>query len=227
MKKNRRKRENGDFMSTNGEIIRIFENEYKKHSFERILPLGAIRAAVLMPLTEEDGKIRLLFEVRSKNINQGGEICFPGGRIEENESPQEAAVRETREELLIKEENIRIIAPMYKMLGPAGADIFSYLGFIENYSGTFSGSEAAGVFSISVKELLSIEPKTSEVLFVQTPQPGFCYELIPNGRDYPWADIRRKYYFYETRHGIIWGMTGELLHGFLESIRGKGLDSCL
>ena len=67
--------------------------------FEHILPPGAIKAAVFMPLVEADGKLSLLFEVRSKLIGQAGEVCFPGGRIEEGESPLDAAVRETMEEL--------------------------------------------------------------------------------------------------------------------------------
>ena len=209
------------------DIRGIIEKEYKDHRFERLLPLKAIRAAVLMPLIEEGGEIKLLFEVRARNIDQGGEICFPGGRIEKAEEAVAAARRETVEELCVKEENIRIIAPMYKQLGPAGADIFSYLGFIDNYQGTFSKTEVHSVFSVSLRELLGIKPKTAQVFLVQTPQPGFWYDLIPNGRDYTWADIRRQFYFYETQHGVIWGMTGELLHSFLESIRDKGIDACL
>ncbi len=209
------------------DIREIFEKEYRGHRFERILPMRAIRAAVLMPLIEEDGEIKLLFEVRARNIDQGGEICFPGGRIEKAEEAEAAARRETAEELCVKEENIKIIAPMYKQLGPAGADIFSYLGFIDDYHGTFSAAEVHSVFSVSIKELLGIKPKTAQLLLVQTPQPGFWYDLIPKGRDYPWADIRRQFYFYETQHGVIWGMTGELLHSFLESIRDKGIDACL
>lgn len=207
----------------NKSIKEIIENEYRNHKFERILPTRAIRASVLMPLIEEDGELKLLFEVRARSIDQGGEVCFPGGRIEKAEEAETAARRETVEELCVAPESVKIIAPMYKLIGPAGADVFSYLGFIEDYRGTFSEAEVQSVFSLSIKELLEIKPKTGQVLFVQTPQPGFWYDLIPNGRDYPWADIRRQYYFYETKYGVIWGMTGELLHSLLESIREKNI----
>ena len=49
--------------------------------------------AVLIPLVDREGELSILFEVRQAGIRQGGEICFPGGMIEKNESPVEAAVR--------------------------------------------------------------------------------------------------------------------------------------
>ena len=57
--------------------------------------------AVLVPLIEIDEELNLIYEVRSNSIEQPGEISFPGGRIEDGESPEEAAIRETSEELLL------------------------------------------------------------------------------------------------------------------------------
>ena len=37
---------------------------------------------------------QVLFEVRAAGISQPGEVCFPGGRIEPGETPEEAALRE-------------------------------------------------------------------------------------------------------------------------------------
>ena len=59
-------------------------------------PVGVVgkrkEFAVLIPLIEEDGEVKLLFEVRSKDIRQPGDVCFPGGKIEEGESETEAAL---------------------------------------------------------------------------------------------------------------------------------------
>ncbi len=41
-----------------------------------------LNSAVLIPIVIIDETHYLLFEKRSANIKQGGEICFPGGRIE-------------------------------------------------------------------------------------------------------------------------------------------------
>ena len=68
------------------------------------------RAAVLIPLVKKDNSYSILFELRSKTMKrQPGEISFPGGIIENNESPKEACLRETFEEIGIKEEDIDII----------------------------------------------------------------------------------------------------------------------
>ena len=54
--------------------------------------------AVLCPLVERPEGVHLLFEVRSRTVSQGGEVCFPGGRMEPGEMPQSCALRETWEE---------------------------------------------------------------------------------------------------------------------------------
>ncbi|NEU34154.1 CoA pyrophosphatase, partial [bacterium LRH843] len=60
-----------------------------------------LQFAVLVPLVQKQDELHVLFEVRAHHLRrQPGEICFPGGKIEPNDStPQDAAVRETTEEL--------------------------------------------------------------------------------------------------------------------------------
>ena len=73
-------------------------------------PIGEEKAyAVLLPLITIDNEWHVLYEVRSETISQPGEVSFPGGRIEAGESPQEAAVRETHEELNIPTEAITVL----------------------------------------------------------------------------------------------------------------------
>ena len=75
-------------------------------------PVGVIgkrkEYAVLVPLIEKDGEAALLLEVRSKDIRQPGDVCFPGGRVEEGESFQETALRETEEEIGISALDIEV-----------------------------------------------------------------------------------------------------------------------
>lgn len=80
------------------------------------------RAAVLVPLIQKGGEYHVVFEVRAGSLKtQPGEICFPGGAVERGETPKQAAVRETMEELLINRCQIRVIAPA-RCAGSAWSD---------------------------------------------------------------------------------------------------------
>lgn len=57
------------------------------------------RFAVVIPLVFDAEEPHLLIEVRAKGISQAGDPCFPGGRIEPGETPEQAASRELKEEL--------------------------------------------------------------------------------------------------------------------------------
>ena len=67
------------------------------------------RYAVLCPLVEREDGLHFLYEVRSRTLSQGGEVCFPGGRMEPGESPEECALRETEEELAIPAREITLL----------------------------------------------------------------------------------------------------------------------
>ena len=79
-------------------------SELEGRFLDRVPGIMGVRThyAVLVPVVEWNGKLHLLFEVRSDALRrQPGEVCFPGGRMEEGESPTQCALRETEEELAI------------------------------------------------------------------------------------------------------------------------------
>lgn len=175
---------------------------------------------MLIPLVRKDGEWSILFEVRQAGIRQGGEICFPGGRIEENESEIEGAVRETSEELLIPRENIEVIAPMHVMSGPGGARISSCLGILHRYEGNCSKQEVDHVFTVPLRWFAGHRPRISDAAMVVKTPEDFPYELLPGGENYPWHSVPRRFYFYESEGGVIWGITAQLLYHCLEVILG-------
>lgn len=82
--------------------------------------------AVLVPLVCGEAEIDLLVEVRAAGISQSGDPCFPGGRIEQGESPAQAAIREMAEELGITirtEQVLGQLPTVHTMLGRK-TDIF-------------------------------------------------------------------------------------------------------
>ena len=191
--------------------------------YEEIMPVKR-RNAVLIPLVNKEGEIHILFEVRQAGIRQGGEICFPGGRIEEGESAEEAAVRETAEELLIPEEKIEVIAPMHVMSGPGGAKIYSCLGFLHEYQGSYSIQEVDRTFTVPLSWFAAYAPRTSTGAMAVETEENFPFDLLPGGREYPWHKIPRRFYFYESEGGVIWGITAELLYHALEILLGRSGD---
>ena len=188
----------------------------------RLYPAQNRNAAVLIPLLMKEGEVHILFEVRSRSIGQGGEICFPGGRIEPGEELLTAAVRETAEELEVDITTIEDVVPMHVMSGPGGAEVSSFAGWLNGYGGTWSQQEAERVFTLPLKYFAMKEPRIVSSAYRAELPPDFPYELIPGGREYPWKTIPKQFFFYETEEGVIWGLTAELLYRFLEMVCGQG-----
>lgn len=171
-------------------------------------------SAVLIPLLERDGECQVLFEERSHHLNrnaQPGEVCFPGGGIEEGETPLLAAVRETEEELLVAEKQIEILAPLEGMQGPGGRPLWPFFGLLKDYKGTFSTDEVDHVFTVPFQWFLENEPDRYVTKLVTLPPDDFPYDLIPDGRNYNWKPRSYDVYFYSHRPEIIWGITAKIL----------------
>ena len=105
------------------------------------------RAAVLVPLIQKGGEYHVVFEVRAGSLKtQPGEICFPGGAVERGETPKQAAVRETMEELLINRCQIRVIAPLDVLEAPGAMEISPFLGALQGYRWIFRGGGRSHLF---------------------------------------------------------------------------------
>jgi len=198
------------------DIHKLSEHKLVRTSYD-----NSKNSAVLIPLVEDKNDETgwsVIFEVRASNIGQGGEICFPGGRIEDNEHGTDAAIRETCEELLVDREQIELIAPIVQITGPKGGFIKSYLGVLSGYEMTYSKDEVDHVFKLPLSYFIDNEPITVPVNYKVDFPNDFPFELIPNGKDYPFAAMKRDISFYETQKGTIWGLTAEILKKFISII---------
>lgn len=179
------------------------------------------RFSVMIPLIKRKGEIHLLFEKRALTLrNQPGEISFPGGRIEKNESPWDAAIRETCEELLIEEKDLEIYSEGDFLVNPYAAIIYSFIGEIRKdfYEIIPSKAEVESIFTVPLSFFMETEPKAYSINLNANRSDDFPYHLIPNGRDYKFKRGREEVLFYQYKGQIIWGFTAKMTRRFIERI---------
>lgn len=169
--------------------------------------------AIFLPLIPDGkGEFSLLFEVRASHLQtQPGEISFPGGAIEEGESPREAAHRETCEELLLTPDQVHVLAQPYTYVSTYGRKIDCFLGLLKGYQETYSPDEVDQIFTIPLRDLEELAPKIYRSRVKEIPDQGFPYEDIPGGRNYPFIEGRSETPFYYWKGKTIWGLTGRIL----------------
>lgn len=181
-----------------------------------------LRFSVLVPLIEIDGELHLVYEVRSKSIRQPGEISFPGGKIEENESPEYAAVRETHEELGIDESDVEIIAELAYATNKSGSFVYAFLGYINNTEPKnikYSSDEVRELFYVPISYFLKNEPEKYYMNYYPKADNDFPYHMVNDGKNYNWESIRNPVYFYKYGDYIIWGLTAKITHSFINKIK--------
>lgn len=179
-------------------------------------------AAVLVPLIWENNGLSMLFEVRSTHLTwQPGEICFPGGRIEsEDSSFLSAAVRETTEELGIRAEQIDILGPLDELISPIGVRLHPFVGYIRDHQQINPNQgEVSEIFTVPLEFLLRVEPVVGHMERCTRPLADFPFELLP-GYSEKWKS-RKDYQvlFYEYNQHVIWGLTAQVLYNFLETYK--------
>ena len=80
----------------------------------RELPAGVRRAAVLLVLVHARGEAALLLTKRSHLVeHHKGQISLPGGVVEPGESPLDAALRETSEEIGVRAQDVTILGALH------------------------------------------------------------------------------------------------------------------
>lgn len=181
--------------------------------------------AVIIPLIKVDNELHVIFELRAKDMRtQPGEVSFPGGKLEEGESFQEAAIRETMEELNIGREKIEVIGELDYLISYSNMRINS---FLANISGVDvdkilpNPGEVDHLFTVPLKFFLENEPNGYYLDLETKYNKEFPYSLLPNGKDYKFRKKRRTIYIYEYDGYIIWGYTASMLKSFIDKIKSS------
>ncbi len=115
-------------------------------------------AAVLIILWQRDNSLNMLFTRRTDHLHHHpGQISFPGGRAESQDSNlTETALRETHEEIGLPKENIMIIGQLPLYFTNSGFCIHPVIGYVsEDISLKPDSFEVAEVFEVPLSHLLT------------------------------------------------------------------------
>jgi 8-oxo-dGTP pyrophosphatase MutT (NUDIX family) len=97
-------------------------------------PSTALRpAAVLVPLIDRADGMSVLLTQRTPHLSaHGGQISFPGGRIEKSDADAtEAALRETEEEVGLTREHVTVIGRLDTYVTGTGFEITPVVGIVK------------------------------------------------------------------------------------------------
>jgi 8-oxo-dGTP pyrophosphatase MutT (NUDIX family) len=155
------------------------------------------RAAVLAPVYRDAaGALRIVLIVRTDRGHHGGQLAFPGGRVDEgDESLVATALREAEEEIGLDPSLVSIVAELAPVRsGPTNMDVFAFLGRIpDGLEWRPNSEEVVEVLTPTVAELWDPALRR-EHLFTNARWPeGLLVDGIPVG------------------DRVLWGMTLRLL----------------
>ncbi len=177
-------------------------------------------AAVLIPLVQINQEWHVVFEVRAHTMRQQpGEISFPGGRLQKGETPVEAAIRETCEELEISADKVEVVGKLRPLATPHRQLIYPFVGILSEVPSVEGTDEVDHLFTVPISTLLMIDPFHGEMEWTMSPDQNIPLDRLANAKAYKKRVIKMKEPFYEHEDYIIWGLTGKFLTQFIKRIK--------
>jgi len=156
-------------------------------------------AAVLIPVVERPSPMVILTQRTADLPSHPGQIAFPGGKIDGEETPAGAALREAEEEIGLAPTLVEPLGYLDLYLTFSGFRILPMVARIEpDFELTLNRSEVAEAFEVPLDYLMRPE------------------NYQRKSRD--WKGIVRHYYEIPYRNRYIWGVTAGILRNLYERI---------
>ncbi len=161
-------------------------------------------AAVLVPIVARPAELTVLFTQRTAHLkNHAGQISFPGGRAEPGDAtPEITALREAREEVGLRSEQVEIVARL--------PDYFTRTGY--------RVTPVIGVVSPPLE--LSPDPHEVEEIF----EVPLAFLLDPKNHRRETRELRGRtvgVYVVQFESRTIWGATAGMLMNLYRHLAGE------
>ena len=158
-------------------------------------------AAVLVPITDRDGRPHLVFTKKSDSVpHHKGQFSFPGGVVEQRDASRvEAALREAWEE-------IRLPAEAVEVLG--------LLDDTETRATSFIITPVVGI----VTERVDLVPDGREIeRVIEVPLATLADPAIFHAETWTRGGEEHEVYFYQVApDDVVWGATARIVKQFLD-----------
>ena len=158
-------------------------------------------AAVLLPILVGDVPEMLLLTKRSNALRrQPGDIAFPGGAVDpEDATALHTALRESREEVGLRTEDVTVLGQMDERTTVTGFRITPFVGAVQSPYPFRTNHEVDLLIEVPIETL-----RDPDILEVEN-------RRMPDG------SLRDVYHYHFEGHDI-WGITGQLIRDFLDLI---------
>jgi len=184
-----------------GKIKKLEKDAVVKAALSRLT-----KSAVIVPLYRDmDGDLRLVLVLRTKWGVHGGQLAFPGGKHEkEDSSMRDTALRETFEEIGLSSDRIEILEELPAVdTRTTGFLIFPFLSrIIRPDQWQPDKQEIDEIIEVRVADLMRPESSGSEIRH---------YSFWPEPRLTP---------FYRVGERKLWGATYRILYPLLPRLAG-------
>jgi 8-oxo-dGTP pyrophosphatase MutT (NUDIX family) len=167
---------------------------------EALALAGARPAAVLAPIVARPGGATVLLTLRASHMRaHSGQIAFPGGKIDEGETPLAAALREAREEIGLAISAVEPLGWLDPYLTGTGYRIMPLVGIVDSgFAPSINAAEVEDVF--------------------ETPLSFLMNEANHQRHAREWNGRLRHFYAIPWGERYIWGATAGILRNLFERL---------
>lgn len=193
--------------------------EYYRHHIPHLQDARS-EYAVLIPLLRRPDGLHLLYEVRASSLHHHrSEVCFPGGRMESGESPVNAALRETREELGISPNQIRIYGEADFLHLRSESIMHPVVGLLDDgalAALALNPAEVSDTFTVPLQWLWENPPRVYRYTLRPDVGEDFPYDAVHTPADYTWSPGFMEVPVYRGLPYPLWGLTARITKHFIE-----------